>query len=1067
VNSFSRICLGAALTVLAAAAHAGSTGFELQKGDHVAFIGNALADRMQHHGWLESYLQYANPDKQLVIRNMGFSGDEVAHRPRNENFMTADAYLKHVEADVIFAFFGYNESYDQDPEEFKKELREFIDHTRAQKYDGKSKPRIVLFSPIAFEDLQTHNLPDGIERNLWQSIYTDAMARVANEKNVPFVDLYAATQKLYEETNENLTINGIHPNSAGNRAIAKVIVEALGGDTDAPEDRLAAIREAVLDKNWCWFNRYRATNGNDIWGTRAGLKFVDQQTNKEVLQHELVMLDVMTKNRDRVIWAANKGRPIEPDDSNVPDPVLVKTNYEPSEKTGTLEYVPPEKGVDTLTLADGFEANLFASEEMFPELVNPVQLDVDTRGRLWVAAWKTYPKWQPDRPMDDRLLIMPDEDRDGVADEAITFAYVHNPTGFTFWNGGVVVASAPNLWFIKDTDGDDVGDHWELLLTGLDSADTHHSANGFDYGPDGYIYYQRGIFNVSNIETPWQSAQLSGRSAMYRFDPRTHRFSFHADNPPNPHGGDFDYWGYHYANDATGGHAFQVRMDGKGGFEMHELLKKTVRPVASSGIISSTHFPEENQGNYIILNTIGFLGIKQYELENTDGEVWGTETDDLLVSSDGNFRPTDFKFGDDGAMYVADWQNTLIGHMQHNVRDPSRDHEHGRIYRVTAKGRPLEESVRIDGEPIENLLDVLKHPANGVRLRARIELSERDTDDVILATQKWVQQFDPKSKEDAHHLLEALWLHDQHNIVNEELLNTLLESPEPHARRAAERVKYLWEIEGQLNADETTVMAADDDEEESVSPAHGAYRANCMSCHLPEKKLVGPPITEIYDIYKENPEGIVEFAKAPEKKRDDYQPMPPMAYVGDDKLKQIADYFLAIGSGDSTADAVDVHEWTVDELKSELKWIGHNRSFDRGKEVFTAASCAACHLGGDKGSGIAPDLADVKDRLDPLELMVEIIEPSKVVKEEYRPWTIELNDFTEVYGIIVEETDEYVRVVQDARTDKEGIKIPREKIDDMTQSELSPMPSALLNTFSRDDILDLMAYLRSGAKLGE
>ena len=220
---------------------------------------------------------------------------------------------------------------------------------------------------------------------------------------------------------------------------------------------------------------------------------------------------------------------------------------------------------------------------MFPELVNPVQLDVDTQGRLWVAVWATYPKWQPDHEMSDRLLILPDEDGDGVADKAITFAYIHNPTGFTFWNGGVVVASAPNIWFLKDTDGDDVADVREVLFSGLDSADTHHSANGFDYGPDGYIYYQRGIFNVSNVETPWQSAQLHGASAMYRFNPRTHRFSFHAANPPNPHGGDFDYLGYHYATSATGGEAYQIRMDGDGKSKIHKLRDKTVRPSPSTG----------------------------------------------------------------------------------------------------------------------------------------------------------------------------------------------------------------------------------------------------------------------------------------------------------------------------------------------------------------------------------------------------------------------------------------------------------------------------------------------------
>lgn len=791
----SHLCLLGAL-LLGAFATPASAQLTLNENDHIAFIGNALPDRMQHDGWLEAYLQCTNPDKQLVIRNLGFSGDQVGYRPRNKNFPDEHEYLTLARADWIFAFFGYNESYHHDPGQFKKELGQFIKETRERQYNGKSAPKIVLFSPIAHENLNSPNFPDGEENNLWLSIYADAMSRVAELNNVIFVDLYGPSKALFEKTPKPLTINGIHLNADGNKAMARMIVEALQGAVR--DENIDKVRAAVLAKNWCWFNRYRATDGNDVWGSRATLKFVNDQTNFEVLQHELLMLDIMTANRDKVIWKANIGQVALADDSNVPNPVLVETNYVPSVKNGELEYVSPEDAIATFTLAKGMKANLFASEEMFPEFVNPVQLGVDTRGRLWAAVWETYPKWQPDQEMLDRLVILPDENHDGVADKAITFAFVHNPTGFTFWNGGVIVVSAPNILFLKDTDGDDVADVREILFSGIDSSDTHHTANGLDYGPDGYIYYQRGIFNISNVETPWQTAQLSGTSAMYRFNPRTHRFSMHAANPPNPHGGDFDYWGYQYATDGTGGRAFQVRPDGDGSFKMHKLLEKTVRPVASSGIISSLHFPPENNGNYMILNCIGFLGIKQYQLDRSDGEVWGTETEDLLVSSNGNFRPSDFVFGDDGALYVADWANPLIGHMQHNVRDPTRDHEHGRIYRLTVEGRPLQESVKIEGESIEALLDVLKHPVNGVRLRARIELSERDSKKVVAATQKWVMQFDAMKKEDAHHLLEALWLHQQHNVVNETLLEVLLNSPEPHARRAAERVRHMWKIEGKL-----------------------------------------------------------------------------------------------------------------------------------------------------------------------------------------------------------------------------------------------------------------------------
>ncbi len=832
--------LSAASAVVVAVCGSAHAQFELKTGDRIAIIGNALADRMQHDGWLETYIHKANPGKQIVVRDMGFAGDQVALRPREEGFPSPDYYLSLIEADVIFAFFGYNESFAHDPETFKNELNAFLDEMAGKKYNGESAPRVVLFSPIAYEDMDSPNLPDGEELNEWLGTYTDAMASVARRRKVPFVDLYYPTQELYDASDAPLTINGVHLNSSGNQAVAKIIVNELFGDTEF--DGVDAIRAAVLDKNWCWFNRYRATDGNDIWGSRAPLAFVGGQTNADVLTHELAMLDAMAANRDPVIWAAIAGKRIQPDDSNVPPPVEVITNIEPApdkrDDSGGHLFVPADEGVKTFTLQDGLEANLFASEDMFEEVVNPVQLDVDTKGRLWVASWQTYPKWQPDLPMLDRLVILPDEDRDGVADKAITFAYVHNPTAFTFWNGGVLVASVPNFWFLKDTDGDDVADVKEIVLSGLDSADTHHSANGFDYGPDGYIYYQRGIFNVSNIETPWEAAQLSGRSAMYRFNPRTYRFSYHAENPPNPHGGDFNYWGYHFATSATGGEAYQVREDGGGKFKMHKLLEKTVRPVPSSGILSSQHLPEKMNGNFIILNSIGFLGIKQYTLENTDGKFWGTETDNLLVSSDSNFRPTDFKVGDDGALYVSDWTNPIIGHMQHNIRDPNRDHEHGRIYRVTTKGRPLQDHVEIDGQPIEALLDVLKHRVDGVRLRARIELSERDTGEVIASVQKWAAQFDPKKREDAHHLLEALWLHQQHNVFNESLLNTVLGSPDPDARRAAERVRYMWDIEGKF-ATKATAAAPKPDTKEVALAALQEARDYLKQEASPEPRMDG------------------------------------------------------------------------------------------------------------------------------------------------------------------------------------------------------------------------------------
>ena len=812
------------LTLLAPLARSPGEEF-FEKGEDIAIIGNATAGRLQNNGWLESFLQSNLPRHQLVFRNLAFPGDTVSKRPRNKGFSSPEDYLKHVAADVIFVFFGYNESFQgtEGIASFKKEMRQMIDRYRKLKPNGKSEPRFVLFSPIAHEDLGDPNLPDGRANNERLALYAEAIQEVALETDTTYVDLFHPTRELYKESEAPLTINGIHLNERGDRHLAKIITAALLGPKAVEKSPSKALREAVKDKDWHWFHRYRATDGNDVWGGRSTLKFTDDQTNREVLMHELSMIDVMTENRDSRIWARANGRDYPVHDRNVPAPIPVKSNVggksrsSSKAKEGSLDYLSGREGIKSLKLSKPFRAGLFADEERFPELVNPVQMQVDAKGRLWVAAWPTYPKWEPLKEMNDRLLILPDENGDGVADRAITFCKVHNPLGFEFWNGGVIVASHPNLIFFKDTDGDDVADRRHVMLQGLGSADTHHAANNLIYGPDGGIYWQSGIFLHNNIEHPWGPSLSTGASAMYRFDPRRYTIAFHASNSPNPHGISFDYWGYHYATDGTGGRAYQVRPEGNG-FKMHELLKKEVRPVPANEIVSSAHFPEDMQGDFLICNTIGFLGIKQYSLDRNpeNGHVWGTPKADLLVSSDKNFRPADAIFGSDGALYVADWHNVIIGHMQHNVRDPSRDHQHGRIYRITAEGRPLQKPVKIAGQTIETLLRVLEHPVDGVRHRARVELSARDSTEVIAACKRWMKNFDPEKREDAHHLLEALWLHQQHNVRDVDPLTTMLGSPHPHARIAANTVQHHW-----YNADPAKGSPALPEEEKIIIQPSG------------------------------------------------------------------------------------------------------------------------------------------------------------------------------------------------------------------------------------------------------
>jgi mono/diheme cytochrome c family protein len=213
-----------------------------------------------------------------------------------------------------------------------------------------------------------------------------------------------------------------------------------------------------------------------------------------------------------------------------------------------------------------------------------------------------------------------------------------------------------------------------------------------------------------------------------------------------------------------------------------------VRPTSGLEIVSSRHFPDEVQGDLILCNNIGFLGIKQHQIED-EGTGWKTTfRQDLLRSNDGNFRPADLEFAPDGSLYVIDWHNVLIGHMQHNARDPLRDHEHGRIYRITYPGRPLVKPAQIAGAPIETLLENLKLPEYRSRYRTRRELRGRPVNQVMPALKAWVAKLDKDDSNYEHNVLEALWTTWSLNQVDEGLLRQMLAAKDFRARSAAVRV---------------------------------------------------------------------------------------------------------------------------------------------------------------------------------------------------------------------------------------------------------------------------------------
>lgn len=820
-----RPCLAAVCLCLALALPASAQQLQLQPGDHIAVIGNTLADRMQHDGWLEAGLQYHLPGHKLVFRDLGFSGDSLTERPRSDNFGSPDDWLNKVKADVIIACFGYNESWGGEAgvQQFRQQLNAFITHSLAQKYNGRSAPRLVLCSPTFFEDLKLPYLPDGTLQNRNLELYTAAIREVAASAGLPFVDLFTATRDAAATVNYDasparnlggltrdrfgkdlpdklsdgtvavpaLTINGVHLSEFGNQVAANAIINTVFVPAAPQMDpkKLDAIRTAVLAKNLIWHNVYRATDGYSVFGGRSGLQFVGGQTNFVVMQRELEILEVMASNRDAVIHAAANGQTVTPDDSNLPKPLEVKTNKPGPLEGGRHVFLGGKEAIEKMTVHSGMEVNLFASEEMFSDLVNPVQSAVDADGRLWVAAWPTYPHWNPLEAMNDKLLIFPDDNADGVADRCITFADgLHNPTGFEFWNGGVLVAMAPDIFFFKDIDGDDRADIRQRIFHGLDSADTHHTANAFTMSPGGKFYFSRGIFHAETFETPWGPAKRfgTGGTGVYEWDPVTFDINFHFPIGPNPHGDVFDQWGNQFATDGTGGTGNHIGIPGRGA--PRQLYDKRVRPVPAICILDSQRFPPANRGNLLIANVIGFQGVTQYQFEKQGGSFFAKEVEPIVYSSDPNFRPSDMEIGGDGALYILDWQNPIIGHMQHNLRDPSRDHLHGRIYRVVTTGTPSAAGVKLAAADTRTVVRTLASDTLAERCRARGEITERPPAETLAALREWTATLDPANAADARSLVEALWVTQQLRQLDEKLLAALLNSPVGDARAAAVRV---------------------------------------------------------------------------------------------------------------------------------------------------------------------------------------------------------------------------------------------------------------------------------------
>lgn len=809
---------------------------KIENNAHIVLVGNNLASRMINFGYFETELQLRYPNDSLFIRNMGDGANTPAFRPHAArpspwafpgadkfehdpgsrihfieddggfqkggvgHFPTPDEWITSLNADIILAFFGYTESFEgaEGLQNYKEELRAFIQHTLSQNYNGSHPPQLALISPIAYEDLsQKMDLPDGKKENKNLESYTRVMEEVAAEEGVLFVNAFEATKVWYNTSEDDLTADGFQLNDEGYQKFAQLLTDKIfGAAKSKSEDNRQLVHDAVEEKNWFWHNDFKIPNGVHVYGRRY------DPFGPDNYPYEIEKIRQMTAIRDTAIWMAAKGEKMDLAKSDALTKVLpeVKTNYKISDKNGTPEYLYGQDALDKIKVAPGYKIDLFASEKEFNDLANPVQMSFDNKGRLWVGVMPSYPHYRPgDSKPNDKLLILEDTNNDGKADKQTTFADgLHLTIGFEFAPEGVYVSQGTNLILLKDTDGDDKADVTEIILSGFDDHDTHHAISAFTTDPSGAIYMGEGTFLHTNVETAYGPVRGTN-GGFYRYSPQRHHLERTAQLAiPNPWGISFDDWGQNFFLHTSGPSATWMmpgtilpRYGVSSPIPENFIEKKhLVRPTSGIEFVSSRHFPDNVQGDLLINNTIGFLGTKQHTViddPKTSGYIT-KHRQDLMYASDKNFRPVDLEFAPDGSLYVIDWHNVLIGHMQHNARDPLRDHSHGRVYRITYPSRPLVKPAKIDNASIEELLENLKLPEYRTRYRTKRELRARDTQQVLSELKGWIENLDKNDPKYEQNLLEALWVTWGANEIDSQLLTQLLNAKDFRARAAAVKV---------------------------------------------------------------------------------------------------------------------------------------------------------------------------------------------------------------------------------------------------------------------------------------
>lgn len=1058
--------------------HAGSAAeskperrLEIEPSQRIALVGNSTAERMNLFGNFETRLQLRFADLQPIFRNFGWPADEVGAQQRPGNYTEIDDPFLVYQPDLLICFFGFNESFAGDTaadlQTFKTAYEKYLEkETDRLGVDGKA-PRFVLVSPIAFESTGNRLQPSGEAENARLANYTAAIGDLAADRGLPFVDLFTPTNALFSaEPGNQFTFNGIHVNEAGDAAVGRILDEALfGPSTQMPNSNLfEQVRAAVNDKSWFHLQDYRMLNGWYVYGGR-------RTWDTETFPNEYQKIRKMVAVRDAYIWDMATGAdvPPTPDDSKTGEVFIPETmfgsrddNFRKMREPTTLEYPTPEESIRQMKVPEGFRVELFASEREFPELANPTQLAFDSKGRLWVSCMVNYPQWLPGKAKpDDRLLIFTDTNGDGKADNCKTFYdKLICPTGFEFYKDGVVVVDEPGILFLRDTDGDDVADEVTHLLDGIGTDDTHHAMGAWEYSPGGLLHMLEGIAMSTTLETPWGPRRQSGASGSYVWDLESLKLRhFRTPGQYNPWCLVFDKDGNGVIGDGTNANQHWTNPLSGGEVETRSSIDAIfnnhgIRPAAGNEFLTSRQFPDEYHHRLIyacVINMHGMPAFDVYDDKDTCG-LTGNRVDDLIDSTDMFFRPVDPKIGPDGTLWFGDWCNALIGHMQYSQRDPNRDHQHGRVYRLVNTNKPLVDVVTQADASIEELLAQLTAFETRTRYRARRELRARDEAAVLPAVTAWA---DASSDPDVWR--EALWVQESFHRVDGDLVGRVLTEGDYKHRAAAIHVvgnqwewmtdpnQYLW----RGATDENARVRMEAVRAASLQPTAEALQIALEVTRKPMDKWIDYVLSD-----------AIQTLQPVWETADSEKLIASVPAEGQQYLKK---FVIARGPGADVVKPlkvmVDVDAKEADKQQALLEVVAAAPGdAANGKVVFNRV-CASCHQHGDLGKKFGPNLSDIGDRMTKHDIISSIVWPNETIAKGYETILVLDYDGATTNGFVLAEDDESITL---GIADGKQKTILKDDIEIRKEMKASSMPEALTETIAPKEFLDLLAFLSGG-----